>query len=138
MKEKASLIDGYFAACLYRKDILVKNNIFFGNDIYTNEDFKMKALFVAERIWTDKRFLYIYNMPSCSDVYTDKDIGDVIKGWRTTYNWLQEHDGITNIEQNRMLVLQKMVQAYYIMRGIMRRREMIKTVYYWNLKNLMY
>lgn len=28
IKDKFLLINGYFAACLYRKDILVKNNIF--------------------------------------------------------------------------------------------------------------
>lgn len=121
--EKDLLIDGYFAACLYNRDILVKNNIFFGQEIYTNEDFKMKALFASDRIWTDKRFLYIYNMPSCPGVNTDKDICDVIRGWRATYNWLNEHESMANATHNRILVLQKIVSSvldyakYYVRKG---------------------
>ena len=109
--EKALLIDGYFAACLYRKDILVRNNIFFGKEIYTNEDFKMKALFASNLIRTDTRFLYIYNKPSSFDEYTNKNICNVIKGWRKTYNWLKEHESIANVEQNEMFVLQKIVSS---------------------------
>ena len=121
--EKDLLIDGYFAACLYNRDILVKNNIFFGQEIYTNEDFKMKALFASDRIWTDKRFLYIYNMPSCPGINTDKDICNMIRGWRATYNWLKERESMANATHNRMLVLQKIVSSvldyakYYVRKG---------------------
>ena len=91
--------------------------------VTTNEDFKMKALFASDRIWTDKRFLYIYNMPSCPGINTDKGICDVIRGWRATYNWLNEHESMANATHNRMLVLQKIVSSvldyakYYVRKG---------------------
>lgn len=71
----------------------------------------MKAIFSSEQIWTDKRFPYIYNMPSYFDIYTDKDAGDVIDGWRTTYYWLKEHESVVNEAQTRIFILQKIVSS---------------------------
>lgn len=109
-EEKNVLAEGYFAACLYRKDMLVKNHIFFGEEIRTNKDFKVKALIASSGVRTDSRLLYLH-MPAPAGRSSAGEKRDAVNGWKAAYEWLEKYESPENTTQNRRLILQHLVSG---------------------------
>lgn len=87
-------ISGHFAACLYKRKLLLDNDILFDEGIRLNEDeaFKMKAMYAAALIRTKEKFLYTYCVTPGSVRYTDTHIYDFVEAWTKTYQWLEKHE----------------------------------------------
>ena len=104
-------ISGHFAACLYKRKLLLDNDILFDEGIRLNEDeaFKMKAMYAAALIRTKEKFLYTYCVTPGSVRYTDTHIYDFVEAWTKTYQWLEKHGAGGNVEQAKAFVRQKIV-----------------------------
>lgn len=108
---RAFPISGHFAACIYRKQLLLDNHIWFEEGIHLNEDvtFKMKTMYSASMICTMEKPLYIYNTTPGSVRYRERHIYDFVEAWVRTYKWLEQHGDGGNIEQAKAFVRQKIV-----------------------------
>lgn len=104
-------ISGHFAACLYKRQILLNHHILFDENIHLNEDeaFKMKAMYAADRIRTLEKPLYIYNTTPGFVRYTDRYIYDFVEAWIQTYKWLEEFGSMGRLDQAKAFVRQKIV-----------------------------
>lgn len=82
---------GHFGSCIYLKEMLIKNDIWFDEGIRINEDlaFKFKAFHCANKIRFLSEFCHIYNSTAKS---TSKHLGcqyDYVDVWYRTYDWLK-------------------------------------------------
>lgn len=104
-------ISGHFASCLYKRQLLLDNHIWFDEGIRFNEDeaFKMKAMYATSRIRTKEKFLYTYCVTPGSVRYTDRHIYDFVEAWTRTAQWLEQYGMSGNVEQAKAFVRQKIV-----------------------------
>lgn len=85
---------GHFGANLYRKEMLRENQIKFDGGVRLSEDlaFKMKSLYVAKKIRTTGKFLYIYSSTPESVTHTLRDKFDCYFAWQKTREWFISHE----------------------------------------------
>ena len=104
-------ISGTFAACLYKKSMLMEHHILFDEGISMNEDqtFKMKAMYASSLIRTYDRILYIYNVTPGSARYTGSRNYDFVEAWTKAYHWLELYGTGGNIRQAKEFVRQKII-----------------------------
>lgn len=104
-------ITGHFAACLYKRQMLLENHILFDENVHLNEDeaFKLKAMYASEQICTCKQPMYIYNITPGSARYVDKNIYDYVEAWIKTFRWLEKYGSIGREDQAKAFVRQKIV-----------------------------
>ena len=81
---------GTFASCVYSKELLLKNNIYFDDGIRSNEDqvFKFKAFYSATKIRMYSKFCYIYNATEGSVMKTLNGVYDIVDAWNLAKQWL--------------------------------------------------
>lgn len=88
---------GHFGSCVYKKEMLLKHDIYFDKGIRINEDlvFKFKAFYVARKIRFSSKFCHIYNSTSGSVSKTTGCQFDYVEVWMRALDWLMEI-GATN------------------------------------------
>lgn len=108
---RALPISGHFGSCVYRREMLIENNIFFDLGVRLNEDeaFKMKAMYASLMIKSHSRFLYIHCTTPGSTKYREKHYFDFVIAWERTAEWLQKHGSGGNILQAQAYVQQKIL-----------------------------
>lgn len=94
---------GTFGSCIYRRDMLISNQIEFDEGVSLNEDqvFKMKALYMATVIRTSADFCYVYCDTPGSIMHTGAERIDRVYAWRCAYDWFVQH--VSEEEQARVL-----------------------------------
>lgn len=104
-------ISGTFAACLYKKSMLMEHHVLFDEGICMNEDqtFKMKVMYASGRIRTYDRVLYIYNVTPGSARYTGGHNYDFVEAWNRANRWLELYGAGGNISQAKAFVRQKIL-----------------------------
>ena len=109
--KRALPTSGHLGSGLYRKDILIKNHVYFDEGIRLNEDFafKMKAMYAARIIKTTSSFLYIYSTTPGSTRYTEKNYYDFVAAWEKVLDWLNGYKDDENILQTRIFVQTKIL-----------------------------
>ena len=93
-------LPGTFASGIYRRAMLLENEIWFDEHITLNEDqvFMLKALYAAGQIKFCERFSYIYCKTPKPLIYTLRNSRDWFRAWQKAYQWFDEH-AVENREQ---------------------------------------
>lgn len=83
---------GHFGSCIYLKELLQKNNIYFDEGIRSNEDqvFKFKVFYSANKIRMYSKFCYIYNATEGSVMKTLNGVYDIVEAWERAFDWLKK------------------------------------------------
>ncbi len=97
-------IPGSFSSCLFKRDMIVNNNLHFDEHIRIEEDriFTMQVMYVAKWIKTCCSFCHIYNKnpdSAMSNLTISKQY-DTVKAWYILYEWLEE-----NAVENKKMML---------------------------------
>lgn len=108
---RALPISGHFGSCVYQKKMLIKNKIYFDEQIRLNEDevFKMKAMYSSNIIKSNSKFLYIYNSTPGSVMRREKNIYDYVRAWEKGMEWLDKYAYNGNLFQAHAFVRQKIL-----------------------------
>ncbi len=85
-------VSGTFASLIYKRQLLLDNQILFDVGIHIGEDqvFKIKALYKASLIHSVDRVLYVYQTNADSALHTSvaKYSYDRVVAWKLCYEWL--------------------------------------------------
>ena len=94
---------GSFSSAMYKREILLKNDVLFDEGIRLSEDqvFELKALYAADKIRMCSRFCHIYVKNEQSVTHTLEVAMDCMKAYQAAYDWLWKHAKI-----NRQQMLQ--------------------------------
>ena len=86
-------LPGHFGACIYRLRMLKERGVSFDAGVALGEDqvFKMKALYVAEKVRMVSQFLYIYCNTPTSITHTYEDKYTVVDAWLKAREWFLEN-----------------------------------------------
>ncbi len=126
-----------FGAGIYRREMLLENDIRFPENIRMNEDqvFVVESLYAARTIKTCSSFLYIYNknMESVSVTLSGEKFYDAVLAWKKAKDWFDSH-AVENKEQmlqyvqwkinsRTLLYAKHYVQSFHWVNGLKKQLE---------------